>query len=109
MKIGNPADKPVASPVAPAAPGRVAAGESSKTPGAPATAADPGVAEASAQVALSSAATSLLSGSSAEFDSDKVSRIAQAISEGKFEINAGAIADRLIANAKEVLGKPSSH
>lgn len=105
MKVGNPADKPV---VTPAAPSRVASGEA-KAQGTPVTAANPGTNEASAQVALSSAATNLLSGSSAEFDADKVSRIAQAISDGKFEINAGAIADRLIANAKEVLGKPSSH
>ena len=106
MKVGNPADKPV---VAPATPGRVTAGEAAKTPGLPATAADPGVQEASAQVALSSTATSLLQESSAEFDSDKVNRIAQAIAEGKFEINAGVIADRLIANAKEALGKVSPH
>ncbi len=103
MKVGNPADKPV---VAPAPAGRVSAGETSKTPGTPATPADPGV-EASTQVALSSAATNLLSGSSPEFDSDKVARITQAIAEGKFQINAGAIADRLIANAAEVLGKVS--
>lgn len=106
MKVGNPADKPV---IAPASTGRVSAGETAKTPGTPATPADAGVQEASAQVALSSTATSLLEGSSAEFDSEKVNRIAQAIADGKFEINAEAIADRLIANAKEALGKVSSH
>lgn len=104
MKVGNPADKPV---VTPAQPGRVGAGDAAKTPGTPATPADPGAVEASAQVALSSAATGLLEGASAEFDSDKVARITQAIADGKFEINAGAIADRLIANAKEALGKVS--
>ena len=40
-----------------------------------------------------------------EFMSFLEGKIAQAISEGKFEINAEKIADRLIANANEVLGK----
>ena len=37
------------------------------------------------------------------FDSGRVSEIKQAISEGRFTINAGAIADRLIASAKELV------
>ena len=63
--------------------------------------------EASVQVALSSTAASLLSGSTsaAEFDSAKVDRISQAIEKGEFKIDAGAIADKLIANAAELLKK----
>ena len=104
MKVGNPADKPVVAPAAPAATSR--AGDA-KAPGTPATAANPDAVESSAQVAISSAASSLLEGSRPEFDADKVARITQAIADGKFEINAEAIADRLIANAHEVLGKVS--
>jgi negative regulator of flagellin synthesis FlgM len=66
-------------------------------------------AEPSAKVALSSQAT--LAGneaSRADFDADKVERIAQAIREGRFQIDAEAIADKLIANAQELLPK-SSH
>ncbi|MFM7847760.1 MAG: flagellar biosynthesis anti-sigma factor FlgM [Rubrivivax sp.] len=37
------------------------------------------------------------------FDSAKVERISQAIREGKFTIDAGAIADQLISNARELL------
>ena len=37
------------------------------------------------------------------FDAGRVSEIKQAISEGRFTINAGAIADRLIASAKELV------
>ena len=37
------------------------------------------------------------------FDSGRVSEIKQAISDGRFTINAGAIADRLIASAKELV------
>ena len=47
----------------------------------------------------------LSTGANSEFDADKVARIAQAINDVKFEINAEKIADRLIANAHEVLGK----
>jgi negative regulator of flagellin synthesis FlgM len=60
--------------------------------------------EASAQVELS--ATALLA-SEGDFDAEKVSRIAQAISEGKFTVNAEVIADKLIANAGELLGRAS--
>lgn len=42
--------------------------------------------------------------SSADFDSAKVDAIRQAIRDGKFSVNAGAIADRLIADAASLLG-----
>lgn len=100
MKIGNPADKP--GPAAPVAPVRNQPAEAKAADaGAHKAATDP-----SAKVELSNTASSLLEGgASADFDADKVARIAQAISDGKFEINAEKIADRLIANAHEVLGK----
>jgi negative regulator of flagellin synthesis FlgM len=65
-----------------------------------------GSAAASAQVALSPTAAAL-SGEVAEgsFDQAKVERIAQAIRDGSYQINADAIADKLIANAQELLGK----
>lgn len=63
--------------------------------------------DASAKVALSSAASLQVGGQDASFDSAKVERIAQAIRDGKFEVNPEAIADKLIANAQELLGKTS--
>ncbi|CAM3992211.1 flagellar biosynthesis anti-sigma factor FlgM [Roseateles saccharophilus] len=59
----------------------------------------------SAQVAISSAAKLAASGGSDDgsFDAAKVQRISQAISEGKFTVNANAIADKLVANAQELL------
>ena len=62
--------------------------------------------DSSTQVDLSPAA-SLLSAASADpsFDSAKVDRIAQAIKDGKFSVNHEAIADKLIANAQELLGR----
>lgn len=63
----------------------------------------------STEVALSPAATGLAEGAAdPAFDSAKVERIATAIREGKFTINAEAIADKLIVNAEELLGRKLS-
>jgi negative regulator of flagellin synthesis FlgM len=101
MKIGHPADKPLpATAGTPAAPAEAA----KATAGAPAPQA--ATVDASATVALSSTASTMLSGStSAEFDADKVARISAQIADGSFKINPEAIADRLIANAQELLAK----
>lgn len=40
-----------------------------------------------------------------QVDASRVAAIKQAIAEGRFSINAGAIADRLISSAQELLGK----
>ena len=60
---------------------------------------------ASAQVAISNTAKLAASAGSDDgsFDAAKVDRISKAISEGKFTINAQAIADKLVANAQELL------
>ena len=62
--------------------------------------------DSSTQVELSPEA-SMLSDASQDpsFDSAKVERIAQAIRDGSFSINPGAIADKLLSNAQEVLGR----
>jgi negative regulator of flagellin synthesis FlgM len=60
--------------------------------------------EASAKVELSAAASQLAAvGNTADFDAEKVARIAQAIRDGKFEVDAGAIADKLLANTRELI------
>ena len=100
MKIGNPAEKP--APIAagngtPAANGSPQAGSSR---------AIPAQADASAKIQLSSTASTLLtSGSTPEFDANKVERISKSIDDGTFKINPEAIADKLISNAQELLGK----
>lgn len=38
------------------------------------------------------------------FDNSRVQEIKQAIAEGRFSINAGAIADRLIDSARDLIG-----
>lgn len=68
--------------------------------------------KAAAAAPASSGASVQLSGLSAQlqssndasvFDAARVSQIKQAISDGKFQINAGAIADRLISSARELV------
>ena len=94
MKIGPLESKPVGTPAA-----------ERKNQPAPAQA----QAEPSAKVALSPAASGLASGGvDATFDSAKVERIAQAIRDGKFTVNPEAIADKLIVNAEELLGRKLS-
>ncbi|MGZ8259471.1 MAG: flagellar biosynthesis anti-sigma factor FlgM [Caldimonas sp.] len=101
MKIGHPADKPlpapaVGTPAAPADPARTT----------PVHASGAAAVDASATVALSSTASTLLStGGAGEFDADKVARISARIADGSFRINPEAIADKLIANAEELLSK----
>lgn len=74
-----------------------------------AVAATPAPVQTSAKVALSPAATGLAAaGSDPSFDAAKVERIAQAIRDGQFKVNPEAIADRLIFNAAELLGRRPS-
>lgn len=64
---------------------------------------------ASATVDLSATASLLAQGGTdPTFDTAKVEKIAQAIRDGKFQVNHEAIADKLIANAQELLGRTSS-
>lgn len=98
MKIGSFDRNPAAERAAPASPERNA--NAVKSDGG-------GRGDASAKVALSSTATALASEGVGEpsFDQAKVDRIAQSIRDGSFKVNAEAIADKLMANAQDLLGK----
>jgi negative regulator of flagellin synthesis FlgM len=74
----------------------------------------PSMAAPKAEEGLDEGATVKLSGASAlgvdsqgegSFDAARVERITQAIRDGTFKIDAGAIADKLIANARELLDR----
>lgn len=70
------------------------------------TATRPEDARGSAEVSLSSMADLKVDPhGEGSFDVAKVERISQAIRDGSFSVNAGAIADQLIANAQELLDR----
>ncbi len=46
--------------------------------------------------------------SSADFDTARVAEIRQAISEGRYQVNTGKIADGLIDSVRDLLGKQAS-
>lgn len=74
--------------------------------GSAASGASPAQNEPSARVQLSSASLQASqSTGDTSFDQAKVERISNAIREGRFQVDAGAIADKLIANAQELLGR----
>lgn len=106
MKIGHPADKPVNLPAAAGQAPTADAGKVGSAGAAPAGVAS--TPDASATVALSSTASTLLSSSSSEFDAHKVGLVSDAIASGTFKVHPEVIADKLISNAQELLGKASS-
>jgi negative regulator of flagellin synthesis FlgM len=69
------------------------------------SAADTSGVEPSARVALTSTAAMTASAADGSFDVAKVERIASAIRDGSYQVDAGAIADKLIANAQELLSR----
>ena len=103
MKIGNTLEHPA---VAATGVGSAAANQPAGTVATPVATPAAG-ADASAKVELSSAASLMNASGGAEFDAEKVARISQAIADGSFKIHPEVIADKLIANAQELLSKGS--
>lgn len=105
MKIINPLP-PAISEQGPSAPLTRAPGDGAPKAAPGLVAPDPVAHGGGAKVELSSTAASLRTpAAAAEIETAKVERITQAIAEGRFKVNAEAIADKLIANAQELLGK----
>jgi negative regulator of flagellin synthesis FlgM len=101
MKIGQLDNKPAVSPLSTERKGK--SGDAAATSTATAAGSTP---EASAKVELTNTAALLgPDASTPEFDADKVQRLAQAIRDGKFQVNPEAIADKLISNAAELLNR----
>lgn len=103
MKIGNTANTPNVAPVG--QPATRGASEGAR-PGGAAPTGQAG--EASATVSLSGAAKALLDGvdpADGSFDAQKVEQVRQAIADGRYQVNADVIADKLLANAQEILGR----
>ena len=106
MKIGQPSDKPVnGASGGSKTESTKSTGRSSGATGAGAL--DDGV-EASAKVTLSSLAGNLLGGADPAFNAAKVNSVKASIDNGTYQVNPEVIADKLIANAKELLGRDPS-
>jgi len=101
MKIGQPKDIPAAPPVSPTS---VKAGPT----GGPAATATQTAKSAGVAVTVSTTARTLeqvSSGDTAEVDTAKVNAVRSAIEQGTYVVNAEAIADKLLANAQEMLDR----
>ena len=111
MKIGQPSDLPITSTSsATSGVSSAAAKTASQAQSAAATAShnasSPGVAvTVSAQVRTLSQADA---SDAADVDMDKVNAVRSEIEQGTYTINPEAIADKLLANAKEMLDRTRS-
>jgi negative regulator of flagellin synthesis FlgM len=105
MKIGQAGESPVGS----SAPGEPKVTSATATKAAKASTADiQPTSNSSTKVNLSDAVSGLLAGkelTSDVFDAAKVEHLANAIANGKFVVNPAVVADKLIANARELLDK----
>src|SRR5262245_15938758 len=104
MKIGNPADR---LPGATTATGTTSTTGNGQNKGAQRAGGEGSQGGSSATVKLSSPAYARLDGTDGGCDAAKVKRVQDAIADGTYKINPGAIADKLIANAQELLSKKS--
>ena len=74
--------------------------------GAPAGTATPAAAGSGVPVTVSATARSLeVSSAGTGIDEAKVAAVKAAIADGTFSVNAGAIADKLLSNAQEILSR----
>lgn len=100
MKVGNPEATAPLNGVGTARTGTPAGKSADKAEASKAGA------ESSVQVELSATAANLLGGAQAsDIDAAKVERISREIADGTFKVNPEAIADKLLANAQELLGR----
>ncbi|MDP2367540.1 flagellar biosynthesis anti-sigma factor FlgM [Rhodoferax sp.] len=105
MKIGQPSDPPVsASSPLPATQPKSASSASTNAN----TAASKSTQSAGVAVTVSTLARTLEAanrGEAAEVDTEKVNAVRAAIEQGSYVVNPEAIADKLLANAQELLDR----
>lgn len=108
MKIGQPSDNPVSvSPTAQPAPTKGNPGAAASATAAAAKSTQ----SAGVAVTVSTLARTLEAsnrGQTADVDMKKVDAVRAAIQKGSYTVNAEAIADKLLANAQEMLDRSRS-
>lgn len=82
-------------------PNKGGAAKTQSTPAAKSAGAAGAASSAGASTRLSQLESQFLQGS---FDAGKVDQIRSAISEGRYQVNAGAVADKLLATAGQLAG-----
>ncbi len=105
MKIGQPSDNPVpVNTTAQSVPAK--AGQSASATASAAAAKSPQSAGVAVTVStLARTLGSAKSGETADVDTAKVNSVRAAIKEGTYVVNPEAIADKLLANAQEMLNR----
>ena len=105
MKIGQKPELPGA--LAQAAPAKQQAKAAPQAAGGVAASASSAAAAAGVPVTFSSAAKALdqTSRNQGDFDAGKVKSVRAAIDKGTFTVNAEVIADKMLANAQEILAR----
>lgn len=108
MKIGQPSDNPIpVSSNATSAPPKAGQGATTTATATTAKSAQ----SAGVAVTVSTLARSLgaaKNGDASVIDAKKVAQVRSAIEQGTFVVNAEAIADKLLANAQEMLKRTTS-
>ena len=95
----------------PKAPGtRSGAAANASAPAAPAAPATPAstVTVSSMARSMETRAASGVGEASSDFNAAKVAQVKAAIAQGTYKVNAGAIADKLLSNAQQVLRRNAS-
>lgn len=103
MKVGQPADLPKVSTTPQAGSGAAAPAKKEAAATASGAASSAGVA-----VTVSTSVRTLEQanrGETPDVDTDKVNAVRQAIEDGTYVVNAEVIADKLLANAQEMLNR----
>lgn len=100
--IGSVAGGPQKTAANPAA-GAEAAAAGAARPAAPATPSAPQAAGVTVTLSSTSQSMATGGGGSEVFNAEKVESMKQAIASGTFQVNAEAIADKMLSNAAEML------
>lgn len=105
MKIGPPPDNSLRVGTAPPQVPQKGSQSASSTSGAPKRAPASGVAVTVTVSTLARTLEAASAGEADDIDAQKVEAVKTAIQQGTYKVNAEAIADKLLANAQEMLNR----